>query len=146
MHFTTVFCKQVSMFNIYALLIFFFKTLFVNSLMVFLQSEAVIFCLFLRCISSRCPSNFIIPFGVSAVMLLALFILYILKSLDVFCNPYPGFIIVQQLRGCSDLTLNLVQVFINFVHQNGPICAKMGTFVTDNGTNQFMVKFYSILM
>ena len=45
-----------------------------------------------------------------------------------------------------DLTLNLVQVFINFVHFNGPICAGMGSFVPDNGTNQFLVEFYPILM
>ena len=41
-----------------------------------------------------------------------------------------------------DLTLNLVQVFINFVHQNGQICAGMGTLVPDNGTNQLLVKLY----
>ena len=36
-----------------------------------------------------------------------------------------------------DLTLNLVQVFINFVHQNGQICAGMGTLLPDNGTNLY---------
>ena len=45
-----------------------------------------------------------------------------------------------------DLTLNLIQVFINVVHQNEPICAGMGPLVPDNGTNQFLVKFYPILM
>ena len=45
-----------------------------------------------------------------------------------------------------DLTLNLAQVFIYFVHQNEPICAGMGSFVPDNGTNQLLVKFYPILM
>ena len=60
----------------------------------------------------------------------------------VYLNPIMlrGF----DQRSCSggggthgpDLTLNLVQVFIILVHQNGPICAGMGTFV----------KFYPILM
>ena len=49
-------------------------------------------------------------------------------------------------RQGPNLTLNLVEVFINFVHQNGPIFAGMGTIVLNNGTNQFLVKFYPILM
>ena len=45
-----------------------------------------------------------------------------------------------------DLTLNLIQVFINFFNQSGPICARMVLFVPDNGTNQLLVKFNPILM
>ena len=45
-----------------------------------------------------------------------------------------------------DMTLNLVQVFVNFVHQHGQIYAGMGTKVPDNGTNQFQVKFDRIFI
>ena len=47
---------------------------------------------------------------------------------------------------CTVLKLNLIQVFINFVHQNMQICAGMGTLLPDNGTNQLLVKFYPIFM
>ena len=38
-----------------------------------------------------------------------------------------------------ELMLNLVQVLINFVHQNEQICAGMGTLMLDNGTKLFIL-------
>ena len=45
-----------------------------------------------------------------------------------------------------DMTFILIQVFVNFVHQNGEICARKGILVPDNGTDQLLVKFYPIYL
>ena len=37
-----------------------------------------------------------------------------------------------------DMTFILIQVFVNFVHQNGEICARKGILVPDNGTGEIL--------
>ena len=43
-------------------------------------------------------------------------------------------------------SLQVLLLSVSFVHQNRQSCAGMGKLVADNGTNQFLVKFYPIFM